>query len=111
MLLGALLILAQDVTSLEVNTKPILSFSGNTDYPVKALKKNWEGDVQLLLNIDATGKITDCKITQSSGHELLDTAACKEVRRNARFKPATDGQGNPKPSTYPYSVKWRIPLF
>ena len=39
----------------------------------------------------------------------LDDATCKLVTRRARFKPATDGEGNPTTGSYSNAVRWQIP--
>jgi protein TonB len=45
----------------------------------------------------------------SSGSPDLDQATCDNVRRRARFAPATDGEGNPTTGSYTNSIRWVIP--
>jgi periplasmic protein TonB len=53
--------------------------------------------------------VTDCQVTSSSGSPDLDEAACANVRRRARFNPATDGEGQPTSGSYSNRVRWVIP--
>ena len=68
------------------------------DYPSEAVRKEQEGRVTFVLSIDDTGVVTNCVVTVSSGHPLLDQAACR-TGRNARFEPALDASGAPVAST------------
>ena len=49
-------------------------------YPVEAIARGLEGDVQVLLVLDESGKVVAARVEQSSGHALLDDAALKAVR-------------------------------
>ena len=79
------------------------------DYPSRALREEEEGTTRFNLAVGADGKPTNCTITGSSGHPDLDEAACANLMRRARFKPATDGDGNPTSGSYSNSVRWQIP--
>lgn len=63
------------------------------DYPSAALRNGWEGTVHFRLGIDGTGKVVDCRITESSGYPILDQAACQNARIRP-FDPATNAKGN-----------------
>jgi len=41
--------------------------------------------VALLLSIDTAGRVTDCRITGSSGNTDLDDATCRLAQRRGRF--------------------------
>jgi periplasmic protein TonB len=127
MLLGALLILAAvaaptgpapAITVLNsTHVKPrSASPIGNTrdwvttdDYPVKALNEGRGGEVRLRLTISETGQILNCVITNSSGSQDLDIAACDILTRRALFSPATDDRGRPTQGIYSFTFNWRIP--
>lgn len=79
------------------------------DYPSRALREEQEGITTVRLTIDASGAVTGCTVTGSSGSPLLDDATCKNMQRRARFNPATDRQGKPTSDTYSQSVRWQIP--
>lgn len=79
------------------------------DYPSRALREDREGVARFRVTIGTNGKVESCDIIGSSGHSDLDDATCKYVSRRARFKPATDGDGNPTSGSYSNSVRWVIP--
>lgn len=68
-------------------------------YPPQAVRKEQEGRVSYVLTIDERGRVTNCVVTASSGHSLLDEAACR-TGRGARFEPALDVNGSPTASTW-----------
>ena len=57
-------------------------------YPRRARRRGLEGDVVLVVHVDAGGAVTYIKIERSSGHTALDAAAVYAAQR-WRFKPAT----------------------
>jgi TonB family protein len=69
------------------------------DYPLEARRHLWSGTVIADLTINARGTVDDCKIVESSGHELLDDMTCTILIKGARFKPARDKDGNAVPDT------------
>lgn len=79
------------------------------DYPSRALREEQEGVTTVRLTIDASGNVTGCTVTGSSGSSMLDDATCRNMQRRARFNPATDRQGKPTSDTYTQSVRWQIP--
>ena len=64
---------------------------GSVQYPEKAKKRNLQGRVTIAVTIDADGEITGLKITQSSGHRILDRSALKAVKESAPFSNPPDG--------------------
>ncbi|WP_373491064.1 energy transducer TonB [Parasphingorhabdus sp.] len=85
------------------------SWANANDYPSRALREEREGTTRFRLTVDADGRVSDCQVTGSSGHADLDDAACKNLTRRARFRPALDSQGNPTTGTYSNAVRWQIP--
>ncbi len=85
------------------------SWATSNDYPSRALREEREGTTGFRVSVGTDGKVTDCQITRSSGSPDLDEATCANVRRRARFTPATDGEGNPTTGSYANSVRWVIP--
>lgn len=49
-------------------------------YPAEAIAQGLQGEVDVLLVIDETGKVTAARVEQGSGHALLDEAALRAVR-------------------------------
>lgn len=79
------------------------------DYPTRDLRAGNQGLVRFRLDLDARGKVTDCRIVQSSGFEGLDQAACKYASKRARFEPATDETGQAVAGSWTSAVRWTIP--
>ncbi len=85
------------------------NWANANDYPSRALREEREGTTRFRLTVNADGRVSDCQITGSSGHSDLDQAACKNLTRRARFRPALDANGNPTTGYYSNAVRWEIP--
>ena len=81
----------------------------NDDYPAAALRSESEGTTGVRLDVDASGKVSNCTVTSSSGSSLLDNTACSLLRRRARFNPAEDASGNKIPASWPGRFTWKMP--
>lgn len=79
------------------------------DYPAAALREEKQGVTRFRVEVDASGLITDCVITESSGSPLLDQTTCDKLRVRARFQPALDVKGKPTVGSYANAVRWVIP--
>lgn len=62
---------------------------GKVKYPRRAIKYNWEGKVELLARLDASGELLEVIIDNTSGHVGLDKAAQSAVERAAPFPELT----------------------
>jgi protein TonB len=51
------------------------------DYPVVAKRRHWEGTTVVQLSISPDGKIEAISVVEKSGHEVLDDAAVKMIRK------------------------------
>jgi len=63
----------------------------SVQYPNQAKKRNLQGRVTIAVTIDADGEISGLKITQSSGHRILDRSVLKAVKESAPFSSPPDG--------------------
>jgi len=79
------------------------------DYRTRWIREGLSGTARFALAIDASGRISECTITRSSGHGELDAATCRLIERRARFEPARDAEGNRVPGRYSNAINWRIP--
>lgn len=50
-------------------------------YPRIAQMRGWEGSVRLLLEIDASGKITSIKVEEASDHDVFNNAALEMAQK------------------------------
>ncbi|MEM9501536.1 MAG: TonB family protein [Pseudomonadota bacterium] len=79
------------------------------DYKSRWIREGLSGNARFQLEIGASGRVTDCTVTGSTGHRELDTATCRLIADRARFNPAKDSSGNPTSGSYTSSVNWQIP--
>ena len=75
-------------------------------YPESAREDGIEGTTQLLISLDAAGKVTGIKIQRSSGDRRLDRAAESEVRKWTFEAKMQDGTAIP--STIKVKVVFRL---
>lgn len=61
-------------------SQPDLSGNRYPSYPDHAQRMRWQGTVVVRLFIDSRGHVTDVEIAESSGYELLDSAAVNACR-------------------------------
>lgn len=67
----------------------------SNNYPSRAVRQEIEGNVGVSVVISADGRVTSCSVSNSSGSDVLDEAACDGMQRYARYNPALDDAGNP----------------
>jgi protein TonB len=82
-------------------------YSGN-DYPRAAVVAHHTGTADISFTIGVNGRVSNCRVVASSGHEELDSATCRLLTRRARFKPAMDADNRPKTTSATMSVPWRL---
>lgn len=80
----------------------------SNNYPAEALRNEWQGSVFLAVIINERGRVAGCAVTRSSGHSVLDEAACDGMRKFARFNPALDANGNPEQGNFSTSITYRL---
>jgi protein TonB len=78
----------------------------NSDYPPEATAQKLSGMVAFRLQIGPDGRVEDCTITASSGHDVLDRKTCEVMIQRARFTPALDAQGNAVRGTFASRFRW-----
>jgi len=101
-----LILFLSTAISVQVAAQPV---QAPTDYPPEALKNGWEGDVIADLTISPRGRVSACRIVQTSGHKDLDDATCSLLIKRSIFKPATDSRGKPVEDHYRTPpIKWRV---
>lgn len=81
----------------------------DSDYRSNWIRQEMAGVARFRLDISASGQVTGCTITASSGHAELDAATCALITRRAKFKPARDGNGDAVAGTFTNAVEWKIP--
>lgn len=81
----------------------------SNDYPSAARQDKLQGKTTFEVQVSPTGQATNCTVIETSGHSILDDATCRVVLRRARFKPATDANGDPTIGLFQTSITWSPP--
>jgi TonB family protein len=76
-------------------------------YPEAALREEREGSSRVAITVSASGRITECSVIVSSGHEDLDAASCRAARQSA-YLPETNAAGEPVDSKREQALNWVI---
>lgn len=79
------------------------------DYPMEAIRNEWQGTSAIEWTIDRRGRAVDCRVTVSSGHAVLDRAACNAITSRARYRPARNESGHRIEVREHRRVVWRLP--
>lgn len=79
------------------------------DYPPAAKQMKLQGAVNVVYFMEADGGVRDCRVISSSGHKILDEAACNAIKLRARFKPARNAEGHPVRQMGSRRVIWSLP--
>ncbi len=58
-------------------------------YPESARRNCIQGDLMIKFRLDRQGNLLECKVTNSSGHDILDSCALNAVRSANPFPPFT----------------------
>ena len=78
------------------------------NYPRRAAQEEIEGTVGVRVTVTADGRATGCSVTSSSGSNILDDAACKDLERYGRFDPALDDDGNPTNAGWSTRITYKL---
>jgi TonB family protein len=76
-------------------------------YPEAAMKAGADGDVALILSIDAEGLVTDVEVEAGLPHGLTEAAVA--AARAARFRPALDAAGRSTPVRLRWLIHFTLP--
>ena len=78
------------------------------NYPRRAAQEEIEGTVGVRVTVTADGKATGCSVTKSSGSDILDSAACKDLERYGRFDPALNDAGDPISASWSTRITYKL---
>jgi TonB family protein len=106
MSLFASLLSASVIAAAPATPLPWFTFD---DYPQKAFDREWRGTTNFEVVVTPDGKPGECKITQSSGYDILDRTTCFIATHRARFTPARGPDGGPVYGIYRSQVVWHRP--
>lgn len=81
---------------------------GTDNYPREALRARASGLVIVMLDIDARGKATACRVERSSGSDILDGSTCALMIK-AHYRPARGTDGQATTGVFRLPVRWTLP--
>jgi hypothetical protein len=92
-------------SALPVNMKKAVRM---IDYPPKMLEQSLPGLVNIRLDIDETGQVTQCHIQMPLSDPEFEETSCADIQHGFGFDPALDKDGKPMKSYYVTSVHFHI---
>ena len=108
-----MIVLAAIALSLvQPNQRPFADLGalfGPDDYPAEARAAGEEGLVGFSVEVAADGRVAGCTVTRPSGSASLDAGTCAILREQARYRPATDGEGRAIAGVDSGRINWRLP--
>lgn len=78
------------------------------NYPYWAKSQGEEGTVRVSVEVSATGVVTGCRVTRSSGSADLDLGTCDLITAQGQFAPARDKRGKAVVGSHVTSVTWQL---
>jgi TonB family protein len=79
------------------------------DYPTAALSAGISGTVVMALDVNAAGRVDNCRVVVSSKFEPLGTMSCEVLASRARYPTQQRPAGIGLPSTAIERIRWVIP--
>jgi TonB family protein len=86
----------------------MLSWFTADDYPGDAARKGIESQLQFRVNVDASGRVTNCRIITAVQAPEINDRICAIMRARARFKPAELADGTKVPDYFGNTIVFRM---
>jgi len=80
-----------------------------SDLPPDLRETKAGGELELQYRIGVDGRVSDCRVRQSSGRPELDATTCRLITQRFRFKPSKNRRGEPVPSIMIERHGWYFP--
>jgi TonB family protein len=87
----------------------IPSFFSNDDYPSAAIRDGLQGTTGVRFWVSKEGRVSDCRVVESSGTKLLDEPSCNIILRRGKFDPARTTSGEAIDSPAFTRIRWVLP--
>lgn len=78
-----------------------------SDYPKSLGNAGIGGRVSVTFTVQTNGRVTNCRVTRSSGAPELDALTCRLMEQRFRFRPSTDRYGRPIPDEVDWDHDWQ----
>ena len=76
-----------------------------SDYP-ESLSGTGARRVSVTFTVETNGRVTNCRVTRSSGIPQLDALTCRLMEERFRFRPSTDRYGRPIADDVDWDQDW-----
>lgn len=80
-----------------------------SDYPRALGNRGIGGRVSVTFVVETNGRVTNCRVTRSSGIPELDALTCRLMEQRFRFRPSTDRYGRPIRDEVDWDHDWIAP--
>ena len=80
----------------------------DSDYPPGLGEMGIGGTVSVIYAVQPDGRVTNCRITRSSGSRILDETTCRLIQQRFRYDPARDRFGRPVRSGIVEDHSWMV---
>jgi periplasmic protein TonB len=80
-----------------------------SDYPKSLGNAGIGGRVSVTFTVETNGRVTNCRVTRSSGVPELDALTCRLMEQRFRFRPSTDRYGRPVAEDVDWDQDWAAP--
>jgi len=78
------------------------------DYPKAAAEAGAQGTVGLRFTVGVDGRVSDCRVTRSSGNADLDRVTCALIVKRFRYAPSRNASGKPYPDVVTGEQEWQL---
>lgn len=99
----------QIVDRVAVDAKPLSPLFSPNDYPRDALRQGEQGTVGVLAFVGTDGRVSGCRVIETSNSHSLDSQTCAVLNRRARYEPARDASGMKMLAPIYTRVRWVLP--
>jgi protein TonB len=80
----------------------------DSDYPKDAAETGVRGTVSVRYVVEVSGRVSQCRVTRSSGSAELDGLTCRLIEQRFRYDPSRDAAGRPVESTIVEDHEWAM---
>ncbi|HEX8193288.1 MAG TPA: energy transducer TonB [Allosphingosinicella sp.] len=80
----------------------------DSDYPPGLVEQAPSGVVWVRYVVETDGSVSNCTVTETSGHRAIDEITCDLIERRFRYDPARDGAGRPIRSNLVEKYEWEV---
>jgi protein TonB len=80
----------------------------DSDYPREVGDAGIGGTVSVIYRVGVDGRVSDCRVTRSSGSATLDGITCRLIEQRFRYEPSRDIRGRPVPSHIVENHSWIV---